>query len=283
MHGHTHSSDVWVLDTGASYHMTPRREWFSEYTEVLDNKIKMANDFACKIVGIGSIKLRTHDGRFCTLNKVRHVPSMTKNLISVSLLDSRGFKYSGGDGVLNVYRGSDVILKGFMNGTLYLLKGTTVTGSANVASPEIPEEDMTKLWHMRLGHMGDRGMQHLSKQDLLHSDIGLELCSEEFKQFCKDATSAKHLTDRGTPQRDGVAKWINQIMLERAMCMLSSAGLEKRFWAEAVNTACYLINLVPHIGIECMIPSEVWSGRSAEYSLLRVFMGYGDGIKRYMV
>ena len=166
----------------------------------------MANNFVCKIVGIGSIKLRTHDGRFCTLNKVRHVPSMTKNLISVSLLDRRGFKYSGGDGVLNVYRGSDVILEGFMNGTLYLLKGTTVTGSANVASPEIPEEDMTKLWHMRLGHMGDREMQHLSKQDLLHSDIGLELCSEGFKQFCKDATSAKHLPDSETPQRDGVAK-----------------------------------------------------------------------------
>ncbi|WZZ72241.1 hypothetical protein YC2023_083611 [Brassica napus] len=32
VHGHTHSSDVWLLDTGASYHMTPRREWFSEYT-----------------------------------------------------------------------------------------------------------------------------------------------------------------------------------------------------------------------------------------------------------
>ena len=107
---------------------------------------------------------------------------------------------------MNVYRGSDVILKGFMNGTLYLLKNTTVTGSANGASPESPEEDMTKLWHIRLRHMGERGMHHLLKQDLLHSDIGLELCSEEFKQFCKDATSAKHLTDMGTPQWDGVAK-----------------------------------------------------------------------------
>ena len=125
--------------------MTPTREWFSEYTKVLDNKIKMLTEFVCKIVGIGSIKLRTHDGRFCTLSKVRHVPSMKNNLISVRLLDSRRFKYSGGDGTLNVYRGSDVILKGFMNGTLYLLKGATVNGSENVVSPEIPEEDMTKL------------------------------------------------------------------------------------------------------------------------------------------
>ena len=402
----THSSDVWVLDTGASYHMTPRREWFLKYTEVLDGKIKMANDFFCKIAGIGSIKLRTHDGRFCTLNEVRHVPSMTKNLISMSLLDSRGFKYSGGDGVLNVCKGSDVILKGFMNGTLYLLKGTTITGSANLASPEISEEDITKLWHMRLGHMGERGMQLLSKQGLLcghktkslefcehcvfgklhrksfrkaihrtkgtldyiHSDCwgpsrveslkshryfvsmiddylrktwiifmkhkseafssfkewkilvenqteknvkrlrtdnGLEFCSVEFNQFCKDAGIATHLTVRETPQQNGVAERMNQTLLERARCMLSNAGLEKRFWAEAVNTACYLINLGPHTGIECRIPSEVWSGRSADYSILRVFgctvyyhvsegkleprarkgvfMGYGDGVKGYRV
>ena len=49
---------------------------------------------------------------------------------------------------MTVYRGSDVIMKGFMNGTLYLLKGITVTGSANVASLEIPEEHITKLWHI---------------------------------------------------------------------------------------------------------------------------------------
>jgi hypothetical protein len=31
---------------------------------------------------------------------------------------------------------------------------------------EIDQEDMTKLWHMRLGHMSERGMQILAKDDL---------------------------------------------------------------------------------------------------------------------
>ena len=80
-HGKTHPRDLWVLDTGASYHMCPRREWFLEYEAVTDGKIKMANNFACDIAGIGSIKLMTHGGRVCTLTGVRHVPSMSKNLI----------------------------------------------------------------------------------------------------------------------------------------------------------------------------------------------------------
>ena len=85
--------------------------------------------------------------------------------------------------------------------------------------------------------------------------------------------------------------------------MLSNAGLEKRFWVEAMNIACYLINLGPHTRIECRIPYEVWSGRSGDYSILRVsgcivyyhvdegkleprakkgvFMGYRDGVKGY--
>ena len=49
----------------------------------------MANSSVCKVVVTGSIKIRTHDGSFCTLNEVRHVPLMTKNLISLSFLDSK--------------------------------------------------------------------------------------------------------------------------------------------------------------------------------------------------
>jgi len=82
------------------------------FVQVENGCIKMTNSSVSQVAGIGSIQIRTHDGRFCTLNNVRHVPSMEKNLISLSLLDSRGLKYSGGDGILQVYQGSDVILKG---------------------------------------------------------------------------------------------------------------------------------------------------------------------------
>ena len=135
----------------------------------------------------------------------------------------------------------------------------------------------------------------------LCTDNGLEFCTTEFNQFCKDAGIARHHTIRYTPQ----AERMNQTLLERVMCMLSNAGLEKMFWTEAVNMACYLINLGPHTWIECRITNEVWSGRSADYSILRVFgctvyyhvnkaklelrakkgvfMGYGDGVKGYRV
>jgi hypothetical protein len=70
---------------------------------------------------MGSIRTRTHDAKFCTLNEVRHVPHMTKNLISLSLLDKKGFSCKGEGGVIHVCKGSSVILKGVKRGTLYFL------------------------------------------------------------------------------------------------------------------------------------------------------------------
>lgn len=138
----------------------------------------MANSAVCKTVGIGSIKIQTHDHIFYTLKNVRHVPQMTKNLISLRLLDSKGFSFRGSGGIMYVCKGSKKVLKGVKRGTLYVLQGSTISGSAAVVSSEVQKGDMTKLWHMRLGHMSERGMQILSKADLLggHRVTNLEFC-----------------------------------------------------------------------------------------------------------
>ena len=41
-------------------------------------------------------------------------------------------------------------------------------------------EDVTKLWHMRLGHVSERGMQIFYKADLLggHKVTSLEFCEQ---------------------------------------------------------------------------------------------------------
>ena len=51
---------------------------------------------------------------------------------------------------------------------------------------------------------------------------------------------------------------------------LSNVGLARRFWAEAVNTICYLINDGLHTGIDRKTPYEVWFGKLADYSSLKV-------------
>lgn len=81
----------------------------------------------------------------------------------------------------------------------------------------------------------------------------------------------RHYTVARTPQQNGVAKRMNRTIISRACCVLSNAGLGRQFWAEAASTACYLINRSPSIPLDKKTPIEIWSGKSADYSQLRVF------------
>jgi hypothetical protein len=46
--GHTHYTNVWVLDSEASYHICPRREWFSTYEKLDSANIDMGNSSAAR-------------------------------------------------------------------------------------------------------------------------------------------------------------------------------------------------------------------------------------------
>ena len=104
----------------------------------------------------------------------------------------------------------------------------------------------------------------------LRTDNGMEFCSMEFDQFCKNERIVQYRIVRYT-QQNGVAERMNRTLLERARCVLSNAGLSKCFWVEAVNIACYLLNRSPSIAIDFKTPEEVWSGTPTNYSHLRVF------------
>ena len=53
--------------------------------------------------------------------------------------------------------------------------------------------------------------------------------------------------------------------------MLSHSGLPKSFWAEAANTAVYLINRSPSVALDGGIPETLWSGKKLSYEHLRIF------------
>jgi hypothetical protein len=48
--------DVWLIESGASYHMTPHREWFSEYENYNGGDVFLGDDSTTKIMGRGRVK-----------------------------------------------------------------------------------------------------------------------------------------------------------------------------------------------------------------------------------
>ena len=72
----------WIMDSGASFHVTPHREWFTRYDAKRTGRVRLRNNFACDIKGIGDIKLKFQSGATYLLKDVCHFPDLTKSLIS---------------------------------------------------------------------------------------------------------------------------------------------------------------------------------------------------------
>ena len=60
----------WILDLACSFHITPHRDWFDIYKSVNCGSILMGNDATCKVVGIGTIKIKMFDNVVRTLGEV---------------------------------------------------------------------------------------------------------------------------------------------------------------------------------------------------------------------
>ena len=110
-----------------------------------------------------------------------------------------------------------------------------------------------------------------NKIKCFRSDNEGEYTSDEFDDFCRTGGIKRQFTAVYTPQQNGVAERMNRTLLERTRAMLRAAKLEKVFWAEAVNTACYLVNRAPSTAIELKTPMEMWTGKPVDYSNLHIF------------
>ena len=78
----------------------------------------------------------------------------------------------------------------------------------------------------------------------IRSDHGREFENESFKSFCNDFGITHQFSSPRTPQQNGVVERKNRTLVEMARTMLKEYDLPSYFWAEAVNTACFISNRV---------------------------------------
>ena len=93
----------------------------------------------------------------------------------------------------------------------------------------------------------------------LQSDRGGEYLDNEFKDFLVKHGILSQLTAPGTPQQNGVAERRNRTLLDMMRSMFSYSSLPISFWGYALQTAVYVLNLVPFKSVP-KTPLELWNG-----------------------
>ncbi|GJS24615.1 putative ribonuclease H-like domain-containing protein [Tanacetum coccineum] len=117
------------------------------------------------------------------------------------------------------------------------------------------------------------GVENLIDQrvKVIRCDNGTEFKNKEMNQFCERKGIKREFSVARTPQQNGVAERKNRTLIEAARTMLADSKLPTTFWAEAVNTACYVQNRVLVTKPHNKTPYELFLGRKPALGFMRPF------------
>nr|GEZ13183.1 hypothetical protein [Tanacetum cinerariifolium]GEZ13622.1 hypothetical protein [Tanacetum cinerariifolium] len=280
--------DKRVIDSGCSRHMIGNMTYLSNFEEINGGYVAFGgNPKGGKISGKGKIRTGKLD-----FDDVYFVKELKFNLFSVSqmcdkknnviftntecLVLSPEFKLLDENQVLliiprenNMY---NVDLKNIVpSGDLTCLFAKTTLDEG--LPSRVFENNQTYV-------ACKKGKQHRascktkpvsSVSQPLYSNTGTEFKNQDITQFCGMKGIKREFSVPKTPQPNGIAKRKNKTLIEAARTMLAESLLPIPFWAEVVNTACYVHNGVLVTKPHNKTPYELLHGRTPSIGFMRPF------------
>ncbi|GJU68963.1 putative ribonuclease H-like domain-containing protein [Tanacetum coccineum] len=121
------------------------------------------------------------------------------------------------------------------------------------------------------------------KVKVIRCDNGIEFKNKVMNQFCEMKGNKREFSVARTPQQNGVVERKNRTLIEAARTMPADSNLQITFWAEAVNTACYVQNRVLVFKPHNKTPYELFLGKFDGKADEGFFVGYSTNSKAYRV
>ncbi|RVW24990.1 Retrovirus-related Pol polyprotein from transposon TNT 1-94 [Vitis vinifera] len=319
------SSNKWIIDSGATDHMTGNHKTFSTFRTHSAPPVTVADGSTYEIKGSGTVKPTSS----ITLSSVLNLPNLAFNLIS-DLMTKRTF------GKGHVSDGLYILDEWVPRPVACVSTASPVEAHCRLGHPSLPV--LKKLCpqfdtlpsldcescHFAKHHRSSLGPR-LNKRaeslfELVHSDVWgpcpvtsqtgfryfvtfvddfsrmtwiyfMKNRSEVFSHFCAFSAEIKtqydvsvkilrsdngkeyvsnsfqnYMSHNGilhqtscvdTPSQNGVAERKNRHLLETARALMFQMKVPKQFWADAVSTACFLINRMPTVVLKGDIPYKV--------------------------
>ncbi|WZY94101.1 hypothetical protein YC2023_066430 [Brassica napus] len=113
--------------------------------------------------------------------------------------------------------------------------------------------------------------QYHAKIKIFRSDNGGEYTGHAFRDHLAQHGILHQTSCPYTPQQNGVAERKNRHLMEVSRSMMFHKGIPKRYWSDAVMTACYLINRIPTRILADQSPFEVLNKSRPVLDHLRTF------------
>jgi hypothetical protein len=201
----TPGEDTWLIDSGASKHMTGQRDILSCISEKkFSQKVTLGDDYQYPIKGVGESNYKLNSGNSMKMKDVLYVPGLTKNLLSISALEKKGFRVAFIDGeVLMWAKGETIkeaIVIGKEEGGLYKLKGHSEAAMTHAI------ENPCELWHRILSHINYKALPYVCK-----AVTGLPELKVDHEGVCNGCAQGKNIKNP-FPKRDNKAEGVLELI-----------------------------------------------------------------------
>ena len=179
----------WLIDSGASCHMTNDKDLFQEYNAYdSPEHVSLGDGRTVEAFGSGIIPiymlLDNSRKQKSTFYDVLYVPKLTTNLFSVRAASKKGKIIKFDIDSCKIYdQSNNLCATGKMLGKLYQLNCQSV--ESTLVSINGGKMD---LWHQRLGHLNEKQLETMSNQKDI-SDI--QLHKDESLSFCESCAESK--------------------------------------------------------------------------------------------
>jgi hypothetical protein len=174
-------TDVWCLDTGATHHMTGRREFFTELDSDVRGSVKFGDASGVGNKGVDSVIFTAESGEHRLLTGVYYIPALRNSIISLGQLDESGSRVEIKDGVMRIWDRHHRLLAKVSKGTnrLYVLN-VQVAQTLYLAAHW---DDEAWQWHECFGHLHFEALKRLSAKGMVRGLPSFDHV-EEFYDVC---------------------------------------------------------------------------------------------------
>jgi transposase InsO family protein len=177
--GTSSSTIEWILDSGATSHITSDRNLLSNAQELQPtHPVGLGDGRIVYATAMGEVLLRRANGDTVTLMGVLYVPDLQYNLFSLATAMDAGAAASFDDNLCSIKIGGRTVLTATRCGGLYTLDAAATTGERALLTVNKVISDKADLWHRRYGHLSYGALSRLQREDMVE---GLDATAAEFK------------------------------------------------------------------------------------------------------
>ena len=172
------STTDWIVDTGATSHMTPHIHWFNQY-KPHKVPVRLANDYIVYSAGIGTVcfqpLIQGKPGNILEFYRVLHVPQLKNNLLSALYLSLEKSYTIIIDAPTILFKRNNVLnfTASIHSNYCATVDGNIISTSTSAfgASPYCTYPIDWTLWHKRFGHLHHAAVQRMYKDQLVDGMI----------------------------------------------------------------------------------------------------------------